>query len=216
MSSQTVLDQLAQYGVVPVIAIESVDDALPLADALLAGGLPVAEITFRTKAAPDVIRLLSVERPDLILGAGTVLTIENLEAAKECGAQFAVAPGLNPKVVGRASELSLPFVPGVATPTDIESALALGCHTLKFFPAGALGGPAMLKALSGPYAHTGVKFVPTGGVSADNLKSYLELAVVAAVGGTWIAKKDDLAAGHWDKIADRCRIVGNIMEHVRS
>lgn len=215
MYHDEVLAQLTHYGVVPVIAIESIDDALPLADALLAGGLPVAEITFRTEAAAEVINRLHRERPDLILGAGTVLTKKNLEAAQRCGARFALAPGFNPKIVAHAQALDLPFVPGVATPSDVEGAMAAGCTTLKFFPAGALGGPAMLKALAGPYAHTGVRFIPTGGVNADNLADYLALDVVAAVGGTWIATKEDLANGNWSAITERCAAVAETVARAR-
>jgi len=198
------MERIAQLGVVPVIAIESVDAARPLADALVAGGLPIAEITFRTDAAADVMKALSESHPDLLLGTGTVLTVENIERAAACGATFAVAPGLNPAVVRRAQELGIPFCPGVATPTDVEAGLALGCKTLKFFPAGEMGGIGMLKALSGPYRHTGVKFVPTGGVKPENLGEYLSLDTVAACGGTWLAKKDAIAAGDWDGIAQAC------------
>ncbi|NIA13408.1 MAG: bifunctional 4-hydroxy-2-oxoglutarate aldolase/2-dehydro-3-deoxy-phosphogluconate aldolase [Nitrospiraceae bacterium] len=210
-----VFDQIAEYGVVPVIAMDSVDAAIPLADALIAGGLPVAEITFRTAAAAAVIRKLAEERPALLVGAGTVLTEDNARAAKDCGARFAVAPGLNPLIVAKARDVGLPFVPGVATPSDIEQGLTLGCKLLKFFPAGNLGGPAMLKSLSGPYAHTGVKFVPTGGVNAANLADYLGLGVVAAVGGTWIAKKDDLAGGRWREIQERCEAVCQAIARLR-
>jgi 2-dehydro-3-deoxyphosphogluconate aldolase/(4S)-4-hydroxy-2-oxoglutarate aldolase len=205
MSHESVLDRVAHYGVVPVIAIEKVEAAIPLADALLEGGLPVVEITFRTAAAAEVIRKLAKERPQLLVGAGTVLTGTNLEAAKANGAAFAVAPGLNPQIVKQAQSLGLPFVPGVATPTDIEQALALGCKLLKFFPAEALGGVAMIEALSAPYKHTGVRFMPTGGVNPGNLETYLKLGTVAAVGGTWIAKKEDLAGGKWDDIRSRCK-----------
>lgn len=215
MPTNDVLAAIQHYGVAPVIAIESEASALPLADALIAGGLPVAEITFRTQAAGAVIERLTRERPELLVGAGTVLTIENLEAAYAAGAQFAVAPGLNPAVVRRANELGLPFVPGIMTPSDIEAGLALGCYTLKFFPAGALGGAAMIKALAGPYRHTGVRFVPTGGVNAANLAGYLALAEVAAVGGTWIAKKDDIAAGAWEAISARCMAIGEIRNAAR-
>lgn len=215
MSEPTVLDRVAQHGVVPVIAIEKLDAAIPLADALLAGGLPVIEITFRTAAAAEVIRKLAQERPQLLVGAGTVLTAENLAAAQAAGAAFAVAPGLNPQIVQRAHAMNLPFVPGVATPSDVEQGLALGCRLLKFFPAGALGGVPMIEALSAPYQHTGVRFLPTGGVSADNLESYLKLATVAAVGGTWLAKKDDLAAGKWDEIRERCQAAQSIVNRVR-
>ncbi len=201
----TVLNRVAELGVVPVIAIDSAAHALPLADALLAGGLPVVEITFRTAAAAEIIRILAKERPDLITGAGTVLTPETVKIAVDAGARFAVAPGLNPRVVKAAQELGLPFVPGIANPSDIEAGLELGCRLLKFFPAEALGGTKLLSALSAPYKHTGVRFMPTGGASTANLESYLKIDTVAAVGGTWIAKKEDMAEGKWDLIAQRCR-----------
>lgn len=201
----SVLDRVAELGVVPVIAIDSVAHALLLADALLAGGLPVVEITFRTDAAAEVIRVLAKERPDLIVGAGTVLTPETVRVAVDAGARFAVAPGLNQRVVKSAQELGLPFVPGIANPSDIEAGLELGCKLLKFFPAEALGGTKLLSALSAPYKHTGVRFMPTGGASIANLESYLKIDTVAAVGGTWIAKKEDMAEGKWDVIAQRCR-----------
>ena len=212
---KSVLDEVARHGVTPVIAIESVEAALPLADALIAGGLSIAEITFRTAAAADVIRALTTQRPNLLVGAGTVLTAENLEAAHACGAQFGIAPGLNPAIVARARAIGLPFVPGIATPSDVEQGLALGCTVLKFFPAEALGGVATLEALAGPYAHTGVRFVPTGGVNIDNLESYLKAGVVAAVGGTWIAKKADIEAGNWDVVTQRCRAAVETVARVR-
>ncbi len=200
MATRDILAEATQWGVVPVIALEREEDALPLADALLAGGLPVMEITFRTAAAAAAIHTISTERPEMLVGAGTVLTQSNLQDAKDCGARFAVAPGLNPEMLQAAKALDLPFVPGIATPSDIEMGLALGCTTLKFFPAGALGGVAMLKALSGPYAHTGIRFMPTGGVNLQNLGQYLSLPTVSAVGGTWLAKSADIAAGNWDVI----------------
>jgi 2-dehydro-3-deoxyphosphogluconate aldolase/(4S)-4-hydroxy-2-oxoglutarate aldolase len=216
MREKSILERIAKLGIVPVIAIEKVEAAIPLADALLEGGLPVVEITFRTAAAADVIRIIAKDRPQLVVGAGTVLTAENLDTARACGASFAVAPGLNPLIVKRAQELGMPFVPGVATPSDIEAGLALGCKLLKFFPAEALGGVAMIEALSAPYKHTGVRFMPTGGVSTANLETYLKIDTVAAVGGTWIAKKDDLAAGKWDEIQKRCRAATEIVSKARA
>lgn len=201
----TSLDRVAEFGVVPVIAIDCVAHALPLADALLAGGLPVVEITFRTAAAAEVIRILAQERPSLIIGAGTVLTPEAVQVAVDAGARFAVAPGLNPRVILAAKELKLPFVPGIANPSDIEAGLELGCQLLKFFPSEALGGTRLLTALSAPYTHTGVRFMPTGGVAPDNMEAYLKIKTVAAVGGTWIATQEDLADGKWSEIAQRCR-----------
>ena len=172
MNSANIFDRLAEFGIVPVIAVENADLALPLADALIEGGLPVAEITFRTEAAADVISILKKESPDLFLGAGTVLTEDHVKRAKDSGASFAVAPGLNPKIIETSRNVGLPFAPGVMTPTDVETALAMGLDVLKFFPAGAVGGPSFLKSLSAPYAHTGLRFIPTGGVSADNMKAY--------------------------------------------
>jgi 2-dehydro-3-deoxyphosphogluconate aldolase/(4S)-4-hydroxy-2-oxoglutarate aldolase len=215
MSQETMLNRVAALGVVPVIAIEKVASALPLADALLEGGLPVVEITFRTAAAAEVIRKIARERPQLVVGAGTVLTLADLEVAKASGAAFAVAPGLNPQIVKQAQQMGLPFVPGVATPSDIELGLGLGCKLLKFFPAEALGGVPMIEVLSAPYKHTGVRFMPTGGVNTGNLETYLKLDTVAAVGGTWIAKKDDLTAGKWDDIRQRCRAALEIIASAR-
>jgi 2-dehydro-3-deoxyphosphogluconate aldolase/(4S)-4-hydroxy-2-oxoglutarate aldolase len=215
MTQQSVFETIGKYGVVPVVAIDSVEAALPLADALIEGGLPIAEITFRTAAAAEVIALLGKERPELLLGAGTVLTIENLQAAVDCGAKFGVAPGLNPEIVAAAGDLDLPFMPGVTTASDVECGLSMGCKLLKFFPAEAAGGVKMIKALSGPYAHTGVRFMPTGGVTIDNLESYLSPKTVAAVGGTWVAKRDDLVQGNWSAITDRCREIAKIMAEVK-
>ena len=210
-----VFEKIAEFGVVPVIAIDSAEQALPLADALIAGGLPLAEITFRTEAAAETISQITKNRPQMLVGAGTVLNPATVAAAREAGAAFAVAPGLNARVVGSARALGLPFVPGTANPSDVEIGLELGCKLLKFFPAEALGGAKLLSAIYAPYKHTGVKFMPTGGVTADNLESYLSLPAVAAVGGTWIAKPADIAAGNWDAIAARCRAAREIVARAR-
>jgi 2-dehydro-3-deoxyphosphogluconate aldolase/(4S)-4-hydroxy-2-oxoglutarate aldolase len=205
------VERIRPYRTIPVVALDSVDQALPLADALIAGGLPIVEVTFRTEAAADVIRTLKEKRPQLLVGAGTVLSEANVRAAVDAGAEFAVAPGLNPTVVRAAQDAGLLFIPGIATPTDIEGALALGCRILKFFPAEALGGTAMLAAISAPYAHLGLQFLPTGGVNAGNLTSYLNLPAVLGAGGTWIAKKEELVAGKMDLIVRRCREVADIV-----
>ena len=203
----TVFDQIARFKVVPVIAIESPDAALLLADALIDGGLPIAEITFRTEATAAVIRKMVKERPGLLVGAGTILTLDNLKSAIGSGAKFGVAPGFNPIIVEAAQQMNFPFVPGVCTPSDVEAALSSRCKVLKFFPAGAVGGLTMLKALIAPYGHTGVQFMPTGGVSPANLGEYLTTKGVIACGGTWIATKEDIAGGKWEQIAARCREV---------
>jgi len=210
-SQQAVYEKIKQFRVVPVVLVDSVESALPLADALISGGLPVAEITFRTSVAADVIELLAKKRPELLLGAGTVLSANDIGRAGACGAQFAVAPGLNPKVAKAAIKLGLPFMPGVMTPSDIEAALGLGLTKLKFFPAEAAGGVALLKGLYAPYKHLGVRFVPTGGINAENMLKYLSLEAVLAVGGTWIADRSDIAAGNWGKITDNCRQVRNLL-----
>ena len=191
--------------IVPLIAIDDAASAGPLADAMLAGGLPVVEIAFRTDAAAEAIAAVARSHPDMLLGAGTVLNVDNLKHARDAGAAFALAPGFNPTVVAAAIEMELPFYPGVQTPTDIEAALAMGLTTLKFFPAGNAGGPATIKALSGPYGPAGVRFVPTGGVNQGNMNDYLALPTVAAIGGSWLAKRDDIAAGNWDAITENCR-----------
>jgi 2-dehydro-3-deoxyphosphogluconate aldolase/(4S)-4-hydroxy-2-oxoglutarate aldolase len=203
-------------GVVPVVALDRPEKALPLADAILEGGLRLVEITFRTAGAAQIIRQIAEKRPELIVGAGTVLTLDNLEAARQSGARFAVAPGLNPRTVQRAAELGLPFIPGVATASEIEEALFWGCTVLKFFPAEALGGLPMLKALHAPFAHTGVRFMPTGGMTPQNLESYLQAPPVAAVGGTWLTPRDDLASGNWSAISARCRQAAEQVAQIRS
>jgi len=199
------LDALAPYKIVPVIAIDDVAHAVPLADALIAGGLPVAEITFRSAAAAEVIRTMTRERPNMIVGAGTVLSPETADQAKACGAVFGVAPGLNPRVVKHAQSLGMPFIPGISNATDIEAALELGCKVLKFFPAEVAGGAKMIAALSAPYQHTGVKFMPTGGLTLEKLAEYFKIKTVMVCGGTWIAKKEDMAAGNWDVITANCK-----------
>lgn len=197
--------KISEFKIMPVVAIDSEDGAIQLADALLNGGLPVIEITFRTTAAAAVIRRIRKERPQMLVGAGTILSIDNLHSAIDSGAAFCVAPGLNPDIVGEAAKLSMPFIPGVITPSEIEKALSLGCRLLKFFPAGDAGGAKMIKSLSGPYSHTGVKFMPTGGVTIDNMRDYLKIEAVAAVGGTWIARREEINAGKWSEIEKLCR-----------
>lgn len=216
MKTDEFTERISEFGVVPVIAIDRVEAALPLADALIAGGLPVAEITFRTASAAGVIAALTRERPHLLVGAGTVLTRDNLHGALKAGARFCVAPGLNAGMVKLAQDVGVPFVPGVATPTEIEEALGLGCKTLKFFPAEAMGGIKMLDAIYAPYQHTGVRFIPTGGVTQANLEVYLRCKAVVAVGGTWIAKREDIASGAWDEIRMRCAAVREVVARVRS
>jgi 2-dehydro-3-deoxyphosphogluconate aldolase/(4S)-4-hydroxy-2-oxoglutarate aldolase len=215
MDQNELYAKMEKCGVVPVIAIESKDLALPMADALIKGGLPVAEITFRTDAAADVIELLRKERPDIFLGAGTITSVDQLMRAHDCGAVFGVSPGLNPEVVKKAVEIGFPLFPGVLTPSEIEQGLSLGVKVLKYFPAEASGGIPMLKAVSAPYGHLGVRFIPTGGINIKNLEAYLGLPQVLVCGGTWIAKKDAISAKKWDQIESNAREVVQLVSRLR-
>lgn len=216
MENLSIIEKIQEVRIVPVIAIDSVNDALPLADALIEGGLPIIEITFRTQVAASVIGRLSAERPNLILGAGTILTIEHLYQAKENGAQFGVAPGLNLKIVQEAKKIGFPFFPGVMTPTDIDSAIALDAKVLKFFPAEAIGGSKTLKSVSAPYAHLGIKFIPTGGITLDSMAGYLTLPSVCAIGGTWIAPKELIVNQQWHEITKNATEAANIVIQLQS
>ena len=184
----------------PVVVLKKVEWAEPLAEALLAGGLDVIEVTLRTEAALAGIELIREKFPQMHVGAGTVLDAEIVPQLKAMGVEFAVSPGLNPKVVEAAGNAGMEIFPGVANPTDIEAARAMGLKTLKFFPAEPLGGVAMLKALIGPYGHTGIKFVPTGGIDASKAVDYAALDAVAAIGGSWFVKADMMEKGEWGKI----------------
>lgn len=215
MNTQEIVHQLEKFGVVPVIAIESVEHALPLADALIEGGLPLAEITFRTQAAGEVIALLNKERPELLVGAGTVLTEEQLLKAKDAGSAFAVAPGLNPAIVAKAQEIGLPFCPGIITPSELEQGLSMEITFFKYFPAEASGGINMIKSVAAPYGHLGVRFMPTGGVTMKNLAEYLSVKAIVAAGGTWIATKDMIAAEQWDVIRDNAKAAVEAVARIR-
>lgn len=192
------IDRLALAGLVPVIKIDRAEDAVPLCRALARGGLPVAEITFRTPAAEESIRRVAGELPDVMLGAGTVLSVDQAQRAVAAGAKYIVSPGLNPRVVGWCVENRVPVLPGCANPSDIEAALEFGLDTVKFFPAEALGGLKLIKAMAAPYG--GLRFVPTGGISEKNVLEYLAFPRVAAVGGSWMAPTDAISAGDWGRI----------------
>jgi 2-dehydro-3-deoxyphosphogluconate aldolase/(4S)-4-hydroxy-2-oxoglutarate aldolase len=194
-----VFERLSQLRLVPMVVIDKVEHAGPFGDALVAGGLPVAEVTFRTDAAETAIRALA-KRGDLLVGAGTVLSTELADRAIGAGAQFIVAPGTNPNVVEHCAIRGVPMVPGVATPTDIELALSHGAKVLKFFPAENMGGVETLKALAGPFA--GVQFLATGGITPEKLPSYLALRSVLACGGSWLAPRELLVAGDFKAIRE--------------
>ena len=197
---KTIAEQFYEYGVVPVVVLEEAKDALPLAKALVEGGLPCAEVTFRTEAAEESIRLMSEKYPEMLVGAGTVLTTKQVDRAAAAGAKFIVSPGFDPEIVDYCLEKKIPVFPGCITPSEVAQAVKRGLRVVKFFPAEQFGGVATIKALSAPYV--GLKFMPTGGVSAKNLKEYLACKPIVACGGSWMVKKDLIEAGEFDKIRE--------------
>ena len=197
-----IIARLGELRVIPLVTLERAEDAMPLADALIEGGLPCAEVTFRTQEAVKAIDIMC-KRNDLLVGAGTVLSVDQVKAALDAGARFMISPGLNPKVVSYCVENDIPITPGICTPSDIEAALEFGLDVLKFFPAQPFGGLETVKALSGPY--TAVKFIPTGGINTQNLTEYLNFPKVIACGGTWIASSSLILAGKFSEISRNAR-----------
>ena len=198
-----VLSRLANSGIVPVVVLDDAKDAIPTAKALLAGGVDVMEITFRTAAARDSIAAVAKECPDMLVGAGTVITLEQCKTAVEAGAKFIVSPGFNPAVVKWCVDNNVAVTPGCVTPTEITAALELGLKVVKFFPANVYGGLTAMKALSGPFGS--VKFIPTGGVNGSNVGEYISAPFIHAVGGSWVCAKSDIAAGNFEKITQLCK-----------
>ena len=192
------ISELYSIGLIPVIKIENPDDAVPLAKALIDGGLPAAEITFRTKCAAEAIKNITEAYPEMLVGAGTVLTTEQVDAAIAAGSKFLVSPGLNPKVTAYCLSKGVPMLPGCSNPSDVEAALELGLSTVKFFPAEAAGGLKMLKAMAAPYGQ--LSFMPTGGISADNLLEYLKFNKIIACGGSFMVKDELVKEKKWDEI----------------
>ena len=195
-----VLDQIHELGIIPVVVLDDAKDAEPLGRALCEGGLPCAEVTFRTAAAEESIRIMAEKFPEMLVGAGTVLTTEQVDRAVAAGAKFIVSPGLNPKVVKYCVDKGIPITPGTANPSDVEAALEFGLKVVKFFPAEACGGLKMIKAMAAPY--TEVKFMPTGGINPENVKEYLAFDKIIACGGSWMVKGDLIKAGNFEKIKE--------------
>lgn len=208
-----ILEKIKEIGIVPVIVLEDAKDALPLAEALTEGGLPCAEVTFRTAAAEDSIRAISQAYPEMLVGAGTVLTTEQVDRAVAAGAKFIVSPGFNPRIVQYCQEKGVPITPGCSSPTDIEQALEHGLKVVKFFPAEQLGGLAMIKALAGPYVD--VSFMPTGGINAGNVKDYLAYNRILACGGSWMVKGDLIKAGDFQRITELVKEAKQLVEEAR-
>ncbi len=208
-----ILEGFGRYGIVPVVVIDDADDALGLAEALIAGGLPVAEVTFRTDAAEEAIRRIAEAHPDMLIGAGTVLTIDQVKRAVGAGAKFIVSPGINPEVVDYCVKNNIPITPGTANPSNVETALSFGLDVVKFFPAEQAGGLAYIKAIAAPYV--GMKFMPTGGINAKNVREYLECDSILACGGSWMVKKDLIASHNFEEITRLTAEAVNIVKEVR-
>lgn len=209
----SVLEKIQELGIVPVVVLEDAKDAKPLAKALCDGGLPCAEVTFRTAAAEECIRIMAEEYPDMLIGAGTVLTTEQVDRAVAAGAKFIVSPGCNPKVVKYCVDKGILITPGCVTPSEIEQALEFGLEVVKFFPAEPSGGLNMIKALAAPYV--GLKFMPTGGIGPDNVRDYLAFNKIVACGGSWMVKGDLVKAGDFDKITELTKEAVEIVKESR-
>lgn len=207
--------KVAECGNIAVVVLDDPTKALALADALLEGGVKVMELTLRTPAALEAIAEVAAKRPEMIVGAGTVLTIEQLEAAKDAGAAFAVAPGFNPRIVSAAKDMGFSFAPGVMTPSEIEGAVELGCKLLKFFPAGAIGGLKAIKTLVAPYNHLGLKYIPLGGLNPETTEEYLASPLIAACGGSWIAPGKLINADDWATIKANAALATELVKKIR-
>jgi len=199
------MSDLHQFPVIPVIVLDDANDAVPLAEALLSGGLNIIEVTFRTAAAAESIERIAKALPEMQVGAGTVVTPEQAKRAIDAGSKFGLAPGTDPETIAYFNKQGVPFIPGIMTPSDIQAAVKAGCSSLKFFPAGAAGGAKLLKAMAAPYANLGVKFCPTGGVTLDNMNDYLSMPEVFAIGGTWLATKAQIQAKEWGTITQQVK-----------
>ena len=195
-----VLDRIEQCGVIAVLIVDDVQDAVPVAKALLAGGIGAMELTLRTPAAIESLVRIQRKVPEMLAGVGTIVTAEQVEAVVKAGASFGVGPGLNVDVVLKAQELGLPFAPGIATPSELEKAVSLGCKEVKFFPGEAMGGLKYLKSFSAPYRHLGIRYIPLGGLNAGNMADYLQEPSVLALGGSWIAKRELIQQQDWQSI----------------
>ena len=207
------LQDLCNYGVIPVVVINKTEDAKPLAKALCEGGLKCAEVTFRTDAAQEAIKIMSKEYPDMMVGAGTVLTIDQVDRAVSAGAKFIVSPGFDPEIVDYCIDKDIPVVPGCMTPSEVAQGVKRGLEVLKFFPAQQAGGVAMIKAMAAPY--TSVMFMPTGGINADNIEQYLSFKKIAACGGSWMVKADLIDSKDFEKITELTKEAVRLVKSIR-
>ena len=210
-----IIKKVDEAGVVAVLVIDDVDHAIPLANALLEGGVDTIELTMRTPAALASGEAIKKEVPDITLGFGTVLTVDQVRAVKDVGGDFAVAPGCNPKIIEASIEHNLSFAPGIMTPSDIEIAVELGCRILKYFPAETSGGITHLKNMVAPYQYLDLKFIPLGGLNLNNAKAYLESPIITAIGGSWIAKRNLIQSEDWNTITKNARDIRILIEELK-
>ncbi len=215
MFDEELTARIRDCGAVAVLTVERPEDAVPLARALLEGGIDAMELTLRTPAAVEALKAVVDQVPEMLAGVGTILTPEQVKQVKKAGAAFGVAPGTNPRVIEAAREARLPFAPGVATPSDVELAVELGCRVLKFFPAEPIGGLPYLKSMAAPYAHLGLCFMPLGGIDAKNMVAYLKDPLILAVGGSWIAGKEKIRERDWPGIAETARQASKLAADAR-
>ena len=214
-STEALHQHLYRTGVIAVLMIDEADDAVPVARALLAGGVDCIELTLRTPVAMESLRRIRTEVPEMLIGVGTILTVQQVHEVKAAEAAFGVAPGMNPKIVAEAQRVGLPFAPGICTPTDIELAIEQGCRLLKFFPSEPSGGLAYLRTIAAPFAHLGVKYIPLGGVSAANAEQYLKEPAVHALGGSWLAPRELIQNKDWAAITANAADAAAIVKRVR-
>jgi 2-dehydro-3-deoxyphosphogluconate aldolase/(4S)-4-hydroxy-2-oxoglutarate aldolase len=214
--SPEMVEKIDNTGIIAVLIVDEVKHAVPLAKALLAGGVDTIELTLRTPAAIDAAKAIKNEVPEITLGFGTVLTIDQVKAVVDVGADFAVSPGCNPKIINEANKQELSFAPGIMTPSDIEIAMQAGCRILKFFPAETSGGLKHLESMSAPYNYLGLKFIPLGGCNINNASSYLQSDLITAIGGSWIAKRSLIQSEDWTAITNNAKEIRNLITKIRS
>jgi 2-dehydro-3-deoxyphosphogluconate aldolase / (4S)-4-hydroxy-2-oxoglutarate aldolase len=215
MFPKKLLNKVEEAGIIAVLVIDEADDAVPTARALVEGGVTAMELTLRTPAAVEALKRIKQEVPEMLAGVGTVINPEQVDAIVEAGADFGVAPGLNPRILDKAREAGLPFAPGVMTPSEIELAVEKGCRLLKFFPSHPMGGIDFLRSMNSPYSYLALTYIPLGGINPANLGSYLQVPIISAVGGSWIAKRDLIKNHKWDVIKENARNAVRIKQKAR-
>lgn len=213
--SPVIIEKLRSSRVIAVIVIDELENAVPLAESIISGGVDLIELTLRTPIAMKAATMIIKSVPSITVGLGTVLTTDQVKMARDAGVEFAVSPGCNPRIIEAAQKYGLPFAPGISTPTDIEVAVSLGCRNLKYFPAATLGGMDHLKSMAAPYGFLGLQFIPLGGVNLQNAESYLRSPLISAIGGSWIAKRELIQEKQWTTITQNAQTIRNLIENIK-